>query len=65
MNSLFNSRVDVVFAGILAEHDVDGESATRDDEHGRVTEEIGKFRRIHRRRRHNQLQVLTTTHHLR
>lgn len=64
LNSLFDSRVDVVFARVLTEHQINGESSTGDDENGHITKKVGEFRRVHRGRCDDQFQILSATHNL-
>lgn len=64
LNSLFDSRVDVVFTWVFTEHEIDRESSTGDDEDGHIAEKISKLARIHRGGSDDKFQILSTTHNL-
>jgi len=64
LNGLFNRRVYVVLTWVLTEHEIHRESSTGNDENRNIAEKIGKFGRVHRSRRNDQFQVLSTTDHL-
>ena len=63
LDCLLDCCVDVVLDVVLGVEDVDGEGAARDGEAGHVPEKVGELLRVHRRRRHDQLQVGTTRNH--
>ena len=63
LDGLLDGGVDVVFYVVLGVEDVDGEGAARDGEAGHVPEKVGELLRVHRRRRHDQLQVGPTRNH--
>ena len=63
LDCLLDCCVDVVLDVVLGVEDVDGEGAARDGEAGHVPEKVGELLRVHRRRRHDQLQVGPTRNH--
>ena len=63
LDGLLDCCVDVVLDVVLGVEDVDGEGAARDGEAGHVPEKVGELLRVHRRRRHDQLQVGPTRNH--
>lgn len=64
LNSLFDSRVHVVLAGILTEHEIHGESSTWDNEDRHIAEKVGKLGRIHGGRCYDEFQILSAAHDL-
>jgi len=64
LQRLLHRRLHVILAGVLAEHHVHGEGASRYGERGHVAEEGGKLGRVHRGGGHDQLQVMSAGHNL-